>query len=115
MNIADCYNSMSQAIQWYYDKQITIRKKANTYDDVTGMYSRTGSDTITVNCNVQSLDTKIDLDEHGKLINAEYKIFCDSNSFIDDTCVVTYKDKDYKVVKITDWDYYYVVYIRAVV
>ena len=90
-------------------------KNANSYDDTTGLYSRAETETITVNCNVQPLDTKTDLDEHGKLIDAEYKIYCDSNSFITSDCMVTYNDKQYKIEKITDWDYYYIVYIKAVI
>ena len=115
MNISDNYNDMATAMQYFFDKQVTITKNTNTYDDETGMYSRAETDTITINCNVQTLDTKIDLDEHGKLIDAQYKIYCNSNSFITSDCTVTYNCKDYVITKITDWDYYYIVYIRAVV
>lgn len=115
MNIYDNYNDMATAIQWFYDKQATITKNTNSYDDTTGLYSRAETETITVNCNVQPLDTKTDLDEHGKLIDAEYKIYCDSNSFITSDCKVTYSNKDYIIEKITDWDYYYIVFIKAVV
>ena len=65
MNISDNYNDMATAIQWFYDKQATITKNTNSYDDTTGLYSRAETETITVNFNVQPLDTKTDLDEHG--------------------------------------------------
>lgn len=115
MNIYDIYPDMATAIQWFFDKQATITKNTNSYDAETGLYSRAETETITVNCNVQPLDTKTDIDEHGKLIDAEYKIYCDSNSFITSDCMVTYNDKQYKIEKITDWDYYYIVYIKAVI
>ena len=56
MNISDNYNDMATAIQWFYDKQATITKNTNSYDDTTGLYSRAETETITVNCNVQPLD-----------------------------------------------------------
>lgn len=115
MNVSDNYNDMATAMQYFFDKQVTISKNTNAYDENTGMYSRAESETITINCNVQPLDTKTDLDESGKLIDAQYKIYCDSNSFITSDCMVTYNGKDYVIQKITDWDYYYIVYIRAVV
>ena len=36
MNISDNYNDMATAIQWFYDKQATITKNTNSYDDTTG-------------------------------------------------------------------------------
>ena len=102
-------------MNWFYTKEITIRKNNNTYDDETGMYSRNETQTITISCDVQPLDTKVDIDEHGKLINAEYKIFCDADNFINDSCLVNYNGKDYKIEKLTDWDDYFILYIRAVV
>ena len=102
-------------MNWFYNKTITFQKNINTFDDETGMYSQSASETITVCCDVQPLDTQTDIDESGKLINANYKVYCDSNSFITSDCMVTYNDKQYKIEKITDWDYYYIVFIKAVV
>lgn len=102
-------------MNWFYNKTITFRKDVNTYNEDTGMYAHTENETITVCCDVQPLDTKTDLDETGKLINAQYKVFCDSNTFITLDCIVHYDGAQYQVVKITNWDDYYIVYLLAVV
>lgn len=102
-------------MDWFYTKEITLTKNVNAYDETTGMYSRNTTESITISCDVQPLDTEIDIDDNGKLINAQYKIFCDSDSFINDSCAVTYNSKNYKIEKLTDWDDYFILYIRAVV
>ena len=102
-------------MNWFYNKTITFQKVINAYDDETGMYSRSESETITVCCDVQPLDTQTDIDESGKLINANYKVYCDSNSFITNDCTAHYNGNEYAIEKLTDWDDYFIIYIRAVV
>lgn len=101
-------------MDWFYDKQITFGKSISEYDASTGLYSDDTTGIITVACDVQPLNTKTDLDETGKLIDANYKVFCDSSDFITADCAVTYRDTDYSIVKVIDWDDYFIVYIKAV-
>lgn len=100
---------------YFYSKTVTFSKSGSALNELTGMFEISASnDTLTVDCDVQPLDTKIDIDTTGKLIDAEYKIFCDSDSFITANCQVEYKSAIYSITKITDWDDYLIVYIKAV-
>lgn len=101
------------AFDYFYTKQATFTISEYTLDD-SGFYEDSEESTVTVNCDVQPLDSKIDIDETGKLIDATYKIFCDCNTSITEDSKCTYDDNDYSVTKITKWDDYYIVYIRAV-
>ena len=101
-------------MDWFYDKIITITTNTSVYDAETGLFDNAENVTLTIPCDIQPLDTKIDVDNLGKLIDAEYKIYCDPNNNINTKCNVTYKGNDYNLVKITDWDDYYILYIKAV-
>ena len=103
-------------MNWFYTKTATFRKRNSELNETTGMFDKCVNDTfISVACDVQPLDITVDKDENGKLINAQYKIFCDSDNFITSHCTVTYNNKSYVIEKITDREDYYIVYIREVV
>lgn len=99
---------------YFYNYQVTFITQDYTFDDESGFYDNSDDSSVTVDCDVQPLDSKIDIDETGKLINANYKLFCDPNSAITENCKCTYDDVDYSVTQITRWDDYFIVYIKAV-
>ena len=70
---------------------------------------------ISIDCDVQPLGNEKIYDDTGTLIQAEYQIFCDPNKNIHTHSKVIYKEKEYKISKITDWDDYYILYLKAVV
>ena len=101
-------------MKWFYDKEIQIGTRNGGLDEDTGLYSKGELESFTINCDVQPLDTTKDVDESGKLIDAQYKVFCDVDSDINIHSEITYKDDLYSIVKITDWDDYLILYIKAV-
>lgn len=100
--------------KYFNDKQITIRKCNSGLNEETGLFNSVSYKSIDIDCDIQPIDTQKDFDDNGKLIDAQYKLFCDNNSFINIHCEVIYKNTVYNITKITDWDNYLIIYIKAV-
>ena len=101
-------------MDWFYTKSAVFTNTISALDATTGLYGVTTSQPVTVDCDVQPLNTTKDLDETGKLIDANYKIFCDKSSAITMDSSVAYNGQDYTIAKISDWDDYLIVYIKGV-
>lgn len=98
---------------WFYDKTVEI---VNTEGGmIDGIFvNQKKEKRISIDCDVQPLGNEKIYDDTGALIQAEYQIFCDPNKNIHTHSKVIYKEKEYKISKITDWDDYYIVYIQGV-
>lgn len=101
-------------MSWFYTKQAIFTNTISALDTTTGLYGVTTSQPVTVDCDVQPLNTTKDLDETGKLIDANYKIYCDKEDYITMDSRVTYNGEEYTISKIVDWDDYLIVYIKVV-
>jgi len=101
-------------IDWFYDKNVTF-KCDDGYIDNDGNYITNQTGELTVACDVQPMDIEVVIkDKMGGFISAEYKVFCDANELIKDCNIAIYNDKEYEIIKITDWDDFYIVYLKAV-
>ena len=100
--------------KWFNEKTITIKPLDSTLDDDSGFYTINENNSFDVSCDVQPLDSKVDIDETGKLIDAEYKVYCDRNSAINENCNIVFDSVTYSITKMTRWDDYFILYIKAV-
>ena len=68
--------------KWFYDRQVTFKRTEGEIAD-DGLYSKSNStDTLTVDCDLQPVSRDDVIDDSGLILDAEYKIFCDANTFI---------------------------------
>ena len=51
-------------MNWFYDKVITITANTSVYDAETGLFDNAENVTLTIPCDIQPLDTKIDVEQH---------------------------------------------------
>lgn len=102
-------------MDWFYTKELTLKKRNSTLDDDSGFYVKNKTESSkTIICDVQPIDVTKDFDEAGKLIDAQYKVYCDIDSFITTNCRVIYHDTEYMIKKIIEWDDYLNLFIKAV-
>ena len=102
-------------MDWFYDKQVTFKSTEGEIDSVDGFYNESAAfESLTVDCDLQPVSRDDLVDESGQYIDAQYKIYCDSNSFIKQCETLVYCDDEYEIKHIVDWDDYYIVLIKAV-
>lgn len=105
--------------RWFYTESVTFNVKGGSIDNNTGLYipdSKTQS--FTTRCNIQPIDTTKDFDENGKLIDAEFKVFCQPNELITLNATVDYNGANYTITKMDKWKSemteYVIVFIKEV-
>lgn len=101
-------------MSWFYDKQATFKcADGDIADD--GLYSNSATvETLTVDCDLQPVSRDDLIDDSGHFIDAQYKIYCDANTFIKQCETLEYNGVEYEIKNIVDWDDYYIVLIKAV-
>lgn len=102
---------------WWYDKSITFIKQVSNLND-SGFFGKSETENITVPCDVQPLNLSrdaVEYDDAGKVIEADLRVFCDPDSFINTNCKAVYNGVTYEIVKISDWDDYYIIFIKGVI
>ena len=101
-------------MDWWYDYTIEIVTTSDSYDDDTGLYTEGEETTISIPCDVQPKGNELVYDDTGKLIEYTYQVYCDPNAAITKNISVRYNNQFFTVEKITPWDDYCILYIRAV-
>ena len=102
-------------MNWFYDKQVTFQcvRSGKIGDD--GLYNANETiETLTVNCDVQPVSHDDLVDDSGQYLDAQYKVYCDADSFIKGCSTLIYKDVAYSIKQVIDWDDYFIVFIKAV-
>lgn len=109
---------MKSVNDYFYNKQATFKKQISEFDAISGLFGKTETESKTVPCDAQPLNTVTDLDENGKMIDATYKIFCAIDDFITPDCTVTFNQEEYSITKMQTWDDlilgYMLIFIKAV-
>lgn len=98
----------------FYNKQITLISES-AGEMVGGRYKQGEPTTKTINCDVQPVDHIQTYSEYGYVTEAQYKVFCDADPDIQEGKNVVYKDVNYSIEKLIDWEDYYIFYLKAVV
>ena len=95
----------------FYDKEIKILDNTGHLDE-NGLWVE-GIDEIvkTIECDVQPYNKELSYRDYGFNEDVKYRIFCDIDDLLKLGTQVKYKDENYTVVNITDWDDYLVVLI----
>ena len=102
-------------MDWFYDKQVTFKSTEGVIDDYDGYYSKSATvESLTVDCDLQPVSRDDLIDDSGHFIDAQYKIYCDANTFIKQCETLEYNGVEYEIKNIVDWDDYYIVLIKAV-
>lgn len=67
-----------------------------------------------IKCNVQPSTRELTKAEYGYFIDAEYRVFCYVDTDIKEGMTVDYKNTEYTIEKLIDWNSYYILYLKAV-
>jgi hypothetical protein len=98
----------------FYDKSIEIWKKGATSKNTIGQMI-SGSPVFIKNMmvDIQPYSTEEAKKEYGFSIECTKRMFCDIEDININTNIVKYKNKDYDITKIIEWDDYLEVMINA--
>lgn len=97
---------------WFYNKQITLLKETDGY-----MYHGSWMDgeiveVRSIPCDVQPASREQIFKDYGYYIDCTYRAFCDLDNDIVIGGMVCYKDKDFDIVKVIEWDDYLDCFIK---
>ena len=97
----------------FYNKQLTLFIP----DDGSmngGRYQKGEPKEKNIDCDVQPTDHSRTYAEHGVVIESQYTVFCNVDTDIKVGMTVKYKDDEYTIIKLVDWDDYYILYLKEV-
>jgi len=88
----------------FYDKQISILTQASGTTNDYGVYVE-GKETVlqTIVADVQDYNKELLFKQYGYDLDCQYRLFCDTNSNIQEGVIIQYSSLRYKVMKIM-WD-----------
>lgn len=100
-------------MDWFYNKTIQIViDSAGTMDN--GVYRKGEETTKRITCDVQPSGLSRSSADYADYVVSDYTVYCDPDIMIKQGREVIYNGNRYKIVKLVDWDSYYILYIKAV-
>ena len=100
-------------MEWFYKD--TIQAVISTPGKMEGGIYRNGEETTkSISCDVQPSGLSRTNASYGVYLTSDYTVFCDLDSDLKKGMKVIYKSKRYEIIKLVDWDDYYILYIEAV-
>lgn len=90
----------------YYTKSIdvyTYGKHKNEYNETVKGYTKSLED---ISCDVQPYSAEKLEKDYGYKVECTKRIFCDIYDEIQESNIIVYRNKTYKVQKIIEWDNY---------
>lgn len=100
-------------MEWFYKD--TIQAVISTPGKMEGGIYRNGEETTkSISCDVQPSGLSRTNASYGVYLTSDYTVFCDPDSDLKKGMKVIYKSKRYEIIKLVDWDDYYILYIEAV-
>lgn len=106
-------------MDWFYNTSLTMRADSEILDADTGVYKPSKSyTTVSFKADVQPADNEKIYDESGKMIEYHYRVYCDKLSSMvsilkKPSAQIVYNSRFFSIEKITEWDDYYIFYIKA--
>lgn len=97
----------------WYTKVITL-KTFSEGEMLHGVYIKGNEITKDIQCDVQPTNKQQVYSDYGYSIDSEYTVFCDVDTELKAGATVTYKNNDYTIEKLVDWDDYYILFLKAV-
>lgn len=93
----------------FYDKEITIMEDSGYLND-SGRWVEGGLTTVkTIECDVQPYSSELAYKDYGYDKDVKYRVFVDPEPLIELGSVIEYMNEQYNVVKIVDWDDYWII------
>lgn len=96
----------------FYDKEIKILKDTGYLDD-NGLWVKGELSTIkTIECDVQPYSRELAYRDYSFEEDVKYRVFCDVDEDLKLGLQIKYNNEIYKIVKIVDWDDFYIVLLN---
>lgn len=100
-------------MDWFYDKTITLL--INTVGEmVNGVYVKGAPIEKQIACDVQPSSRSETYAGYGFFADSQYTVYCDVDTDIKEGKTVKYNGVEYSIMKLVDWDDYYILYLKAV-
>ncbi len=96
------------------DNEITLVSES-AGEMVNGVYQQGEKTQKQIECNVQPSSRSKSYGDYGYYIDAEYQVYCYVDTDIKEGMTAIYNGSEYSIVKLVDWNDYYILYLKAVV
>lgn len=99
----------------FYDKEIELWKKGtSTKNSIGQMINEPPVFIKNIMVDIQPFSTEEVKKEYGFDIECTNRMFCDLEDININTSIIKYKNKDYEVTKVIEWDEYLEVMLNAI-
>lgn len=100
---------------FFYDKSIVLMTLSEGHKDSNGIWIKGELTPLkTILCDVQPASRELIFKDYGFNIDCTKRIFCDVDNDLKTGGVIKYKDINYTIVKLVEWDDYYDMFVKEV-